>query len=124
MVGQLYPEQGFKIPFGGGARVLSRNEVFGDTNFGRYGGGTPLASGLSNPLLLTGIPGMAQLQRSVEGANAVNAGASVTPGGDLRFAIDPTQEEMWRAILLGQYGTEAGRQYMQQQNQSLAGYYQ
>jgi len=124
VVGQLYPEQGFKIPFGGGARVLSRNEVFGDTNFGRYGGGTPLASGLSNPLLLTGIPGMAQLQRSVEGANAVNTGASITPGGDLRFAIDPTQEEMWRAILLGQYGTEAGRQYMQQQNQALAGYYQ
>ena len=124
VIGQLYPEQGFRIPFGGGAKILSRNEVFGDTNFGRYGGGTPLASGLSNPLLLTGIPGMAQLQRSVEGANAVNSGASMTPGGDLRFSIDPSNEELWRAILLGQYGTQAGRDYLKQQNQSLAGYYQ
>ncbi len=125
VVGQLYPENGFRIPFGGGGRVLSQQDIFGDSNFGRYGGGTPLASGISNPLLLLGIPGMAQLQRSVEGANAVNAGASMTPGGDERFAIDPTsQEELWRAILLGQYGTQAGREYLQQQNNSLAGYAQ
>lgn len=125
VVGQLYPENGFRIPFGGGGRVLSQQDVFGDSNFGRYGGGTPLASGISNPLLLLGIPGMAQLQRSVEGANAVNGGASMTPGGDERFAIDPSsQEELWRAILLGQYGTKAGREYLQQQNNSLAGYAQ
>lgn len=124
VVGQLYPEQGFRIPFGGGDRVLSRQDIFGDTNFGRYGGGTPLASGLSNPLLLTGIPGMAQLQRSVEGVNAVNAGGSTTGGGETRFLVDPSMENYWRAILFGQYGTVEGRQYLADQNARLAGYAQ
>lgn len=124
VAGSLYPEYGFRIPFGGGARTLSRTDVFGDTNFGRYGGGTPLASGLSNPLLLLGIPGMNQLQRSVEGANAVSQGASVSPSGDTRFLIENTPEEYWRAILFGQYGTQAGRDYLNQQNASLAGYAQ
>lgn len=124
VVGQLYPEQGFRVPFGGGARVLSRDDIFGDSNFGRYGGGTPLASGLANPLLLTGIPGMNQLQRSVEGANAVGAGASTTGGGDTRFLIDPSMENYWRAILFGQYGTVEGRQYLADQNARLAGYSQ
>lgn len=124
VVGQLYPEMGFRIPFGGGARVLSRDDIFGDSNFGRYGGGTPLASGLANPLLLTGIPGMNQLQRSVEGANAVGAGASETGGGDTRFLIDPSMENYWRAILFGQYGTIEGRQYLADQNARLAGYAQ
>ncbi len=124
VVGQLYPEMGFRVPFGGGARVLSRDDIFGDSNFGRYGGGTPLASGLANPLLLTGIPGMNQLQRSVEGANAVGAGASETGGGDTRFLIDPSMENYWRAILFGQYGTIEGRQYLADQNARLAGYSQ
>jgi hypothetical protein len=124
VVGQLYPENGFRIPFGGGDRALSREDIFGGTNIGRYGGGTPIASGLSNPLLLLGIPGMAQLQRSVEGANVVNNGASVTGGGNTRFDVQNTPEEMWRAILFGQYGTQAGRDYLRQQNNSLAGYNQ
>lgn len=124
VVGQLYPELGFRVPFGGGARVLSRDDIFGDSNFGRYGGGTPLASGLANPLLLLGIPGMNQLQRSVEGANAVSEGASTSPSGDVRFLIENTPEEYWRAILFGQYGTGAGRDYLTQQNNSLAGYVQ
>lgn len=124
VVGQLYPEQGFRVPFGGGARTLSRNDIFGDSNFGRYGGGTPLAAGISNPLLLLGIPGMAQAQRSVEGINAVESGASTTGGGDTRFLLENDPENLWRAILFGQYGTREGRAYLQDQQNALAGYVQ
>lgn len=121
VAGQIYPEQGFRIPFGGGERTMSRADVFGGTNFGRYGGGTPIASGISNPLLLLGIPGMSQLQRSVEGAAAYNEGASLTPTGKTRFDIEQNPENYWRAILFGMYNTEEGRAYLAAQNARLAG---
>lgn len=121
VAGQLYPEQGFRVPFGGGEKVLSRAEIFGGTNLGRYGGGTPIASGISNPLLMLGIPGASQAQRSVEGSRAFNAGASTTPGGDTRFSINQDPENYWRSILLGMYSTKEGRAYLAAQNAKLAG---
>lgn len=121
VVGQLYPEQGFRVPFGGGDRVLSRADIFGGTNIGRYGGGTPIASGLSNPLLLLGVPGMAQLQRSVEGSNAYNQGASMTPAGNTRFDIQQDPENYWRSLLFGMYNTKEGQAYLASQNANLAG---
>lgn len=121
VAGQLYPEQGFRIPFGSGDRALSRADVFGDTNFGRYGGGTPLASGISNPLLLLGLPGMSQLQKSVEGNKAFSQGASMTPGGETRFDISQDPENFWRAILFGMYGTAEGQAYLRDQQARLGG---
>lgn len=121
VAGSLYPEQGFRVPFGGGERTMSASQIFGDTSIGRYGGGTPIASGISNPLLLLGIPGMSQLQKSVEGVNAYNAGGSMSPSGRLRFSIPQTPEEYWRSLLLGQYGTGAGRDYIRSQTSNLAG---
>lgn len=119
---QLYPQNGFHVPFAGGQRMLSRADVFGDTNLGRYGGGTPIASGIGNPLLLTGIPGISQLQKSVEGSNAYRSGASTTAGGNTRFTIDPNTENYFRALLFGQYGTKEGRAYLAGKNANLAGY--
>lgn len=121
VVGQLYPEQGFKVPFSGGDRVMSRADIFGGTNLGRYGGGTPIASGIGNPLLMLGVPGAGQLQRSVEGNKAFNAGASITPGGNTRFNIEQDPENYWRSILLGMYSTKEGRAYLAAQNARLQG---
>lgn len=121
LAAQLYPEQGFRVPFGEGARFLSRQDVFGNTNLGRYGGGTPIAGGISNPLLLTGIPGMAQLQRSGEGLRSYNEGASYTPSGDTRFNVEQSPENLWRSILFGMYGTTDGRAYLAEKNAQLAG---
>lgn len=118
---QFYPTKGFHIPFGGGADMLSKASVFGNSNFGRYGGTTPLASGIGNPLLALGIPGAAQLQRSVEGVNAYNAGGSVSPAGQTRFAIAPGTENYLRALLWGQYGTQEGQQYLAGKNNNIAG---
>lgn len=121
VAGQLYPTNGIRVPFGGGDRMLTRADVFGDTNLGRYGASAPIASGFSNPLLLLGIPGMAQLQRSVEGSQAYNQGGPLDKNGDTKFDISQSQENQWRALLLGMYGTPEGQAYLRQRSDSLAG---
>lgn len=100
---------------------MAAKDVFGDTNFGRYGGGTPIASGIANPLLMLGIPGASQLQRSVEGNAAYNKGASVSPAGETRFTVNQDPENYWRSLLFGMYNTKEGRAYLQSQNRNLAG---
>lgn len=121
VAGQLYPTNGIRVPFGGGDRMLTRADVFGDTNLGRYGASAPIASGFSNPLLLLGVPGMGQIQRSVEGAEAYNQGGPQDKNGDSKFDIAQNQENQFRAWILGMYGTPEGQAYLRQRSDSLAG---
>lgn len=121
IAGTLYPENGIRVPFGGGERMFAKADIFGGTNFGRYDSGPPVAAGLSNPLLLLGIPGMNQLQRSVEGNRAYNEGGAFARDGDAKFLIDQNDENYWRTLLWGIYNTPEGQQYLRDQQARLTG---
>lgn len=121
IAGTLYPANGIRVPFGGGDRVLAKADIFGGTNLGRYGSGPPIASGLSNPLLALGIPGMNQLQKSVEGNQAYNEGGLYDKNGDPKFTIDQNNENYWRSLLWGIYNTPEGQAYLKDRQTRLTG---
>ncbi len=121
IAGTLYPEKGFRIPFSGGEKTLAKADIFGGTNFGRYDSGPPIAAGFSNPLLLLGIPGMNQAQKSVEGNRAFNEGGSFAKDGDPKFLIDQNNENYWRSLLWGIYNTPEGQEYLRSQQARVSG---
>lgn len=108
------------MPFSGD-RLLSRAELFGDSQIGRYGPSAPLAAAFENPLYLTGIPGLSQAQRSLQGIESYNQGASISPSGNVRFAVDQNPENWWRSMLFGQYNTAEGRDYIRQLSRNQQG---
>lgn len=122
VVGALYPERGLRMPFGGGERFMSRADVFGNSQVGRFGGSMPITSAFENPLYLLGIPGASQLQKSYEGISAYNEGASVSPSGTERFTIEQTPENLIRSLIYGPYQTAEGRAYIQDRNDRLQGF--
>lgn len=122
ILGTLYPERGVRMPFGSGERVMSRADLFGDSQVGRFGGSMPVSSAFENPLHLLGIPGASQIQKSYEGISAFNDGASVSPSGTERFEIDQNAANFIRALLYGPYQTEEGRAYLKDRNDRLQGY--
>lgn len=120
LAGGIYPEEGIRMPFSGD-RLLSRAELFGDSQIGRYGPSAPLAAAFENPLYLTGIPGLSQAQRSLQGIESYNQGASISPSGNVRFAVDQNPENWWRSMLFGQYNTAEGRDYIRQLSRNQQG---
>jgi len=96
-----------------------------------FGGGqVPLAGALPDPEgVITGqtsleretaklptlfIPGYGQAKKSVEGVLAFQRGASVTPKGEVRFAIERTPQNFLRTAIFGQYSTPEGQRYIQE----------
>jgi hypothetical protein len=122
ILGTLYPERGVRMPFGSGERMMSRADLFGDSQVGRFGGSMPITSAFENPLHLLGIPGASQLQKSYEGVSAFSDGASVSPSGTERFEIDQNAANFIRALIFGPYQTEEGRAYLKDRTDRLQGY--
>lgn len=120
MGGLAFPETGYKVPFSND-KVLSRASVFGNSNVGRYGGSLPIQTIANHPLYALGIPGTAQLERSVQGSKDFNAGGSFTKDGDTKFTIDQTPENYWRSLLFGIYNTPEGQAYLKSQQAKLSG---
>lgn len=121
VAGGIYPEEGFKIPFSND-RALTRAELFGNSQIGRYGASAPLSAAFENPLYLLGIPGMGQIQRSAGGLEAYNNGVSITPSGNERFTVEQDFDNYIRALLYGQYQTREGRQYIEDLTRQQQGY--
>lgn len=121
VLGSLYPERGLRIPFSGGDRVLSRADVFGDSQVGRFGASTPIQGAFEAPATLLGIPGLNQAQRTVEGLSAYGAGESVSPSGQTRFDIDQNFINLLNAMVGGPYATAEGRAYLEERNRRLRG---
>lgn len=121
VLGSIYPERGIRIPFSGGDRMLTRSDLFGDSQIGRFGGSVPIQAAFENPALMLGIPGFSQAQRTVEGLNAYGQGASISPSGEERYTIDQNFLNLLNAMVGGQYATEEGRAYLEERNARLRG---
>jgi hypothetical protein len=120
-LGAAYPERGMQIPFSDD-RTLSRTELFGDTQIGRFGPSAPIQGALERPVNLLGIPGTSQFLRSQSGLESYGEGQSVTPGGNVRFDVEQNPENFIRALLFGQYSTPEGQAYLEEQGRRLGGY--
>lgn len=115
-----YPEYGINLP--GIGRTPTREQFFGDTSAGRYGGSLAALSAITNPqYLIPGSFGLAQVKRTVEGLGAFNKGESATSKGDVRFEINQSPANAVKAGLFGQYGTSEGKTYLREQNDKLKG---
>ena len=121
VLGSIYPERGIRIPFSGGDRMLTRSDLFGDSQIGRFGGSVPMQAAFENPALMLGIPGFSQAQRTVEGLNAYGQGASISPSGEERYTIDQNFLNLLNSMIGGQYATEEGRAYLEERNARLRG---
>jgi hypothetical protein len=64
--------------------------------------------GKTLPLL---VPGGVQLKKTISGLRAFERGRSVTPGGTIRFRIDPTIANLIKTGVFGQYAVPGAREY-------------
>ena len=101
--------------------MLTRSDLFGDSQIGRFGGSVPIQAAFENPALMLGIPGFSQAQRTVEGLNAYGQGASISPSGEERYTIDQNFLNLLKSMIGGQYATEEGRAYLEERNARLRG---
>ncbi len=118
-LGSLYPEYGFDIP---GIGKLTRKELMGEGDPTRYGTGLSIVRGLQDPIfkVLPGFGG-AQLERSIQGVKAYDAGKVTNAKGDTKFEIDQNVANFLRTLLFGPNSTPEARAYFSGQSADKSG---
>lgn len=115
----LYPQYGVDI---GGKKTPSRNELFGDTEAGRYGGSVAALGAIKNPEYA--IPktfALGQIERSAKGVGDYVRGKSTDKNGKTKFDIEQNKSNAARAGLFGTYATKSGKDYIKKKNDSAVG---
>jgi len=97
----MYPEYGFD-KLGG----LTREELFGEGDPTRFGGGLLAIKGLKDPLfkVLPGYGG-AQIEKSLQGTGAFLKGRVSNKEGEVQYDIKQTPDNLIRSILFGKYSS-------------------
>lgn len=119
LIAGLYPKYGANVA---GVKLPSREQLFGDTEAGRYGGSLAALGALQNPEYL--IPksfGLKQVDRTIGGVRDWMAGENESSQGNKRFDIEQSPTNALRAALFGSYGTKEGKQYLKEKSDNLAG---
>ena len=112
-----YPEYGAKIA---GKELPTREELFGDNDPTRFGGGPLFSRGISDPLTRLLPPfGGVQMERTWDGINALRKGYSETDKGRIRFPIDETMTNRVKTFLFGEYSTPEAREYFDENRTPL-----
>jgi len=62
------------------------------------------------------VPAGGQIRKALEGYQAYEQGRSVSPSGMTRFRIKKNSPEALRSVLLGQYSTAGGQEYLKTRN--------
>lgn len=61
---------------------------------------------------MTFIPGGSQIKKTYQGLKAYTQGESLTSGGNTKFKVEQTPGNLIKSVLLGQYYTNEGREYI------------
>ena len=114
----LYPEYGFNV---GDKKTMTREELFGEGDPTRFGGGLLVSKGLQDPLtkVLPPLGGM-QMKRTFEGIKSQLQGSVETKGGRTMFPITETGpvRSAQRAIF-GKYSTPEAQEYFNKERSPL-----
>jgi hypothetical protein len=103
---------------------MNKQELFGDTEFGTFSGGVPLASNVRrilegdngaefawNLTTILGLPGGgSQIRKTTEGAQVAIAGERTDKSGKTQFEVSGL--DTVRALLFGPWGTGAAQEWL------------
>lgn len=105
----VYPEYGFKV---GDTQAPTRKDLFGKGDPTRFGSGLLAMKGLQDPLFKVLPPfGGQQLERTLQGVDAVNKGASESQSGRVQYPIEQTPGNYLQAGVFGKYSTPEAKDY-------------
>jgi hypothetical protein len=116
-----YPEYGADIttPLGS-VSLPSRQELFGDNDPTRFGGGLLVTKALSDPLYKIAPPfGGAQAKKTIEGLTSLNKGM-VEKNGKMSFPVEKNTENALKSALFGKYSTKEAREYFDKDRRPLS----
>jgi len=115
-VASLYPEKGFKV----GGEQIKREDLFGEGDPTRFGGGMVAMKGVQDPVfkLLTPFGG-AQAKKTLEGADAVVSQRVDDQRGNLQFPVSQSLPDTLKSLAFGKYATAPARFYFDNELQSL-----
>ena len=101
----LYPEFGVK--------GVTREDLFGEGDPTRFGGGILLTRGIQDPLFKIVTPfGGGQLKKSIEGVKALVEGEVRSKSGKTSlFKLPATPENIIKAPLFGKFSTDEAREF-------------
>ena len=104
-IGAAYPEFG-------AAGLPSREELFGDRDPTRFGGGILATKGLSDPLHKLIPPfGGAQIKKTREGAQAISRGYTETASGRVRYPVENDPYNLIKTLIMGPNASEGAQKY-------------
>lgn len=112
----LYPEYGIKF----GDETVTREELFGDEDPTRFGGGLIAAKGIQDPLykLLPSYGGN-QIKKTIEGGKTVARGYSETKKGDIKYPVESTPENVVKSLAFGSPASDEGKEYYKKDRRPL-----
>jgi len=105
-----YPQDGFKRL--GILSELTREELFGDNDPTRFGGGLLAAKGLQDPIFKLALPfGGEQVKKTQQGITSFLQGEVKNKSGDTAFNVEKTPINAAQMFIFGKYSTQAAQDY-------------
>ena len=107
-----YPEYGSKDVLGTGIDIPTREQLFGDKDPTRFGGGILASKALSDPLYMLLPPfGGRQIKQTIEGAKTLSKGYAENASGKVMTPVDTGPANVARGLLFGKNAIGEVRDY-------------
>lgn len=113
-----YPEYGFTI---GGEKMPTREDLFGDKDPTRFGGGLLVSKSLTDPLYMVAPPfGGRQIKSTIGGAETLNQGFAETESGRVMTPVESTPYNWVKGLLMGKNALQEVQDYRENEQTPLS----